>query len=236
MTTRPWNSDADTPPSVALCLIATGNYDRFVPDVVESARQFFLAGCNVSILLFADAEPPDGLVDEWFRIDHEPWPGPTLHRYHHLLTARETLLQHDYVFYVDVDCRFIGPMGREILSDLTAVIGQSVGSMLADTWNYERRACSTAKMFRGDGRFYYIGGFQGGRSSRYITAMEAMQRNIDQDAARGVTARWHDESHWNRYLAHYPPGVSLPPMYCCAENNLMKEAVLLALVKQGPRA
>lgn len=37
---------------------------------------------------------------------------------------------------------------------------------------------------------------------------------IDEDAARGITAVWHDESHWNRYLIDREPSLILSPSYC----------------------
>jgi FkbM family methyltransferase len=47
--------------------------------------------------------------------------------------------------------------------------------------------------------------------------MQEMAAEIDADLKRGVIAQWHDESHWNAYLAKEPPQVSLPPPYCWGE-------------------
>ena len=58
-----------------------------------------------------------------------------------------------------------------------------------------------------------------------------MAAQIDDDASRGITAIWHDESHWNRYLIDHPPEVALPPTYCCPESWSMAGRKILALDK-----
>lgn len=50
-----------------------------------------------------------------------------------------------------------------------------------------------------------------------------MARWIDEDALNGVTAVWHDESHWNRYLVNHPPTLSLTPSYCWYPDGRSKE-------------
>lgn len=62
--------------------------------------------------------------------------------------------------------------------------------------------------------FYFAGGFQGGRTKPFIKAMKTMERAIDEDLRKlNYTARWNDESHWNRYLLDNPPSVVLSPSY-----------------------
>ena len=146
---------------------------------------------------------------------HEPWPGPTLHRYRTLLQAAEALADCDYVYYVDVDSRFVRPVGAEILGDLVATIHYGFCDRPRKTFTYEYRAASRACVLPHEGRRYYCGGFQGGRSDRYLAAMRAMDAAIADDERRGVTACWHDESHWNRYLIDHPPSVELSHEYMC---------------------
>ena len=57
-------------------------------------------------------------------------------------------------------------------------------------------------------------GFQGGKTDNFIKAMYAMKQAIDEDLNINYIARWHDESHWNRYLLDNPPTVILDPSYC----------------------
>jgi hypothetical protein len=39
----------------------------------------------------------------------------------------------------------------------------------------------------------------------------------------GIVARWHDESHWNRYLIDHPPSLVLSPSYCCYPDGRSAE-------------
>ncbi len=219
--------------NVALCVIATGEYRRFLPGLLGSARRFFLPGHEVVSVVFSDVEA-HGLTGKgpthWAMIEAEPWPGPTLHRYHTMLSAH-SLTEFDYVFYVDADCMFVGTVGNEILGGLVGVIHQGQANLPRDIRDYEVRPESTARIKSTEGRRYYAGGFQGGRAPDFIKAMQVMRGRITIDSANGITAKWHDESHWNRYLVDHPPDIALPPTYCCSDFDLLPTPKLLALTK-----
>jgi len=151
-------------------------------------------------------------------IKHEPWPGPTLHRYRTMLEAENELSACDYVYYLDVDSRFVRPVGAEVFGDLVATIHFGFVEKPWPQWTLEGRTSSRACVTLQDRRrlrHYYCGGFQGGRSSVFLDAMRAMDTAIADDERRGITALWHDESHWNRYLLDHPPTVELPHEYTC---------------------
>ena len=70
---------------IGLLIIATGKYDRFVPPLHESVQKHFMLKHDVSVFVFTDKTLPakNGLVV--IQQDHEPWPNPTLKRYHVLV-------------------------------------------------------------------------------------------------------------------------------------------------------
>ncbi len=215
--------------TTALCVIATGKYRCFVPDLWNSARRHFLPGRDVRLFVFADAPP--AVQCKFIPTKHRPWPGPTLYRYHAMLAAERKLRACDYVFYCDADMRFAAPVGQEVLGALTAVVHPGFAGRPTGEYTYERRPESRAYIAPGAGRHYYAGGFQGGRADAYLAAMESMRAAIDEDLRRGLVAVWHDESHWNRYCLDHPPEVVLPPAYCCPESWPMDGRKLLALDK-----
>lgn len=221
------------PVSVVLCIIATGKYWDFLTDLLDSARKYFLPGCRVVYFVFSNRKPLHNLDPlEWRIVPNIPWPDPTLYRYHWILEAEKALHQHDYIFYCDADCRFVDIVSEKILGDLVAVEHQGYIGIPPKQFTYERNPESAACILPGqEAEHYYAGGFQGGRTGPYIAAMEAMRQAIDQDMAAGITAVWHDESHWNRYLIDHPPDVILPPSYCCDEGNRVPNAKLVALRK-----
>ena len=209
---------------VALCVIATGKYTRFLCELLTSAREFFCPGQQRRFFVFTDDcklqidKCKLKICNEQFAIcnsPHEPWPGPTLHRYRTMLRAEAELRACDYVYYVDVDSRFVRPVGEEIFGDLAATIHFGFCEKPRSAFTYETRLQSRAGVRRHEGRRYYAGGFQGGRAGVYLAAMRAMAAAIADDEARGITAVWHDESHWNRYLIDHPPTVELSHEYNC---------------------
>jgi histo-blood group ABO system transferase len=189
---------------VALCVIATGKYTRFLNELLATAEKFFCPGHDVRTCVFTGP--------------HEPWPGPTLHRYRTMLRAAEELAGCDYVYYVDVDSRFVRPVGEEIFGDLAATIHYGFCDRPRKAFTYEYRTTSRACVRPREGRRYYAGGFQGGRAGRYLEAMRGMDAAIADDERRGIVACWHDESHWNRYLIDHPPDVELSHDYNCPEQ------------------
>ena len=223
---------SDDKPTTSLCVIATGAYGQFVPALLESARLHFLAEHDVSFLLLSDKEPAEGLVDKWVQVEHEPWPGPTLHRYRWMLRAEDWLSKADYIFYIDADCLFVDTVGTEILGNLTAVAHQGFINHHPDSLPYERRPSSMAFVRWPEGVRYYAGGFQGGASRLYLDAMKTIDGWIEWDTQNaGRVAVWHDESHWNRFLINRPPDVSLPPTYLSCEAERLPGTKLLALDK-----
>jgi histo-blood group ABO system transferase len=150
------------------------------------------------------------------KIEHEPWPGPTLHRYHTFLKAKKYLSAFDYLFYVDVDMRFVAPVGKEIFSNnITATLHPGYVNEIGSP---ERRPESVAAIPFDVKNKYFCGGFNGGFSGAYFGMAAELAWGIDKDAEKGITAIWHDESHLNRYLYDHPPSKILDPSYCYPEG------------------
>ncbi len=194
---------------VALSVIATGKYTRFLCGLLGTAYEFFCPGHDVRILVFSDSAVPKHHQNTiLIPTPHEPWPGPTLHRYRTMLRADDTLEGCDYVYYLDVNSRFVRPVGEEVFGDLAATVHYGFCEAPRRQWTYETRYASRAHVAPAErGRHYYCGGFQGGRAGIYLAAMRSMAAATDADERRGITACWHDESHWNRYLIDHPPDV-----------------------------
>lgn len=144
------------------------------------------------------------------------WPYPTLMRYHLFLQQEEKLKDYDYVFYLDADMRIVDTVTEEILGEGLTMAEHPMYSLRREyVPPYEPNSQSTAFIPRfgavistPDGKpwfkpFYAAGGFQGGTSESFITAMKEMRKNIDKDFNNNYTAIWNDESHWNKYLYGY---------------------------------
>ncbi|MFM8551060.1 MAG: hypothetical protein ACKOCD_01905 [Nitrospiraceae bacterium] len=228
-------------------MIATNKYFRFVEPLLLSADRHFLREFSYDVLLFTNMDgSPEcrELVERRAalrrgkirvrHVDHAPWPMMTLLRYRFFAQAAKEIMEYDYAFYSDSDMRFVGEVGAEILGDgLTAVRHCGFYNKRRALFSYENRPQSRAYIPENEGRHYFAGGFQGGTSKAYVRAACECSRSIDDDLADGITAVWHDESHWNAFLQRNPEGVKvLDPGYCLGERySTPYPALILALDK-----
>ena len=193
---------------VLIMNIATNKYTQFVDDFYKSCDQFFLPDVEVSHLLFTDNMDFETTVDVPFRksyIEHKPFPEPTLKRFHYFLQEREYIETFDYVFYSDVDMKFVRPVDpSEVCSDLTLTIHPLIRTK--EQFTYETNPESTAFIDpTKEGEHYFCGGFNGGSSKTFMRMSDNLSNNIDKDEERDILAVWHDESHINRYAINNPP-------------------------------
>ena len=159
-----------------------------------------------------------------FPTEATDWPYPTLLRYNLFLQQEEKLKEYDYIFYCDVDMRFVNVVGDEILGNLTAA-QHPMYALKKEYWPpYEPNELSASYIKRpgrlidenGKPRFmplYFAGGFQGGKTDKYIEAMKSTEKIIEKDLVQSYIPIWNDESAWNKYLSENPPDVVLTPSY-----------------------
>ncbi len=154
------------------------------------------------------------------------WPYPTLLRYNLFLQQEEKLKEYDYIFYCDIDMKFVNVVGDEILGNgLTGAQHPMYALRKEYIAPYEPNPESQAYIHRpgqvtmdntGKPRFmplYYGGGFQGGKSDEWIKAMKEMRTMTDKDMIKNYIPIWNDESIWNRYLFDNPASITLTPSY-----------------------
>lgn len=203
---------------ICILTIATNKYLQFVEKLYDNIGKKFLNDHEINCLLFTDHEVETSENIRVHYIDHEPWPMPTLKRYNYFLKEKEFILQHDYCFYFDADMRIDNPVGDEILGDLVGTRHPYQSFHAIDEMSYERRPESLAYVPFGEGETYYAGGFNGGKTTRFLEMAEVIANNVNKDLENNMIAVWHDESHMNRYMIDNPPTLSLTPSYCFAEE------------------
>jgi histo-blood group ABO system transferase len=205
--------------NICILNIATNKYIQFVNPLLDSIDSNFLTGHKVDALVFTNQElDVESDRIKISQIEHEPWPMPTLKRYHYFIKEKEHILKYDYCFYLDVDMLIVDKVGEEILSDLVATQHPGMWSYSSEQFTYERRPQSSAYVPFGIGNKYYAGGFNGGTPHNFLKMSEVIVDNVNKDFDNGIIAEWHDESHMNRYLIDKPPTLELNPSYCFPEG------------------
>lgn len=217
---------------ICFLLIATNKYINFLPQFVESAKKYALKNHDVDFMVFSNYDTIDQKDINLIKIDHEPWPIPTLKRYDYFYSQRDKLMEYDYLFYSDVDMRFVSEVGDEILSKLTATIHPGFYNKSPMYYTYERNPISNAYIPYGVGNKYYAGGFNGGSSDDFLDMAMNIIAWRQADELNNHIPVWHDESYLNKFLTIINPTLELSPSYCYPEKwNLPFEKKLLALDK-----
>jgi histo-blood group ABO system transferase len=216
---------------IGLLIISTNKYISFLQQLVDSADRFFLPNHDVKYFIFSNLDFELKTNREFCvtKIEHKPWPRMTLDRYKIFSENSDLFDDIDYLFYCDVDMRFVDVVGDEILSERVATThpGFNGGRGTPET-NPE----SLAYIGNDENLHYFAGGFNGGSTEEFIRMSSIINQNIEQDLQKNIIAIWHDESHMNRFFLDYPPTKILTPSYCYPENWLLSfTPKILALFK-----
>ena len=206
---------------ICILTIATNKYIQFVERLYNNLEENFLNGHELECLLFTehDVETSDNVKVS--KIDHEPWPMPTLKRYNYFVKEKEYISKFDYCYYFDVDMGIVEKVGDEVLGDLVATMHPYQSLYPKESRSYDRNPNSLAFVPPGEeGENYYAGGFNGGKTECFLKMAEVIADRVNQDLEKDVIALWHDESQMNRYLIDNPPTLSLTPTYCFAEEQM----------------
>lgn len=211
---------------VAILYICTGKYEVFWKDFFNSYEENFLPNTSKEYFVFTDAEKlyRENECDRIHKIYQERlgWPDDTLMRYHMFDTISDRLVLFDYIFFMNANCKCVTRIGeREFLpaeKDIVVVQHPGTYRKTPRQFTYDRNPKSTAYIKRGQGQYYVCGGINGGKAATYIELIKELKKNVDIDKENNVVARWHDESHINRYILEHDNWMILPPSYCYAEG------------------
>jgi hypothetical protein len=217
---------------IGILYICTGKYDIFWKDFYLSCEKYFIRDAEKEYFVFTDApqvefEEGNNKIHKIFQ-KNLGWPGNTLKRYDIFLGIKEKFLNFDYIFFLNANLLFLEEIKEaEFLPDgekkLVACLHPGYFAKKKGEFAYERDSESSAFIPKGQGLNYFAGGINGGETKDFIIAMEIIAGNIKRDEEKGITAIWHDESHWNWYLNNnpqivktvspsflYPEGFNLP--------------------------
>lgn len=222
---------------VAVCLVATGNYYIFLHDVMRSCYDRFVKPHELEFHVHADQldKIPDmfegSKIYKYFT-ERKGFPGDTLYRYHYILRGEERLKEVDFIFYMDADYYVYNVPDTDLMASTGLIATTHLHALRESPEKHFRLGSvdvnTNSTAFVGPEEpmiAYFCGGFQGGTSDSFLEACRTMKQNIDIDDSHSVMAKWHDESHWNRYLINHPPSTILSQSYVYPENCLSKSVL-----------
>jgi lipopolysaccharide biosynthesis glycosyltransferase len=187
--------------NLGILLIATGEYSKLVQACVESIETQEHPYTEIDLHIFTNELNLE--LQTKFRIrihewDETKWPFPTLLRYRAILKATNYLQHYTHLLYLDVDMKVVAPLPKLLNENLLAV--EHPGFVEKPNKPFESREQSTAFYQKHPESIYVCGGVQGGTTELYLTAITEMNKNIEIDLKNELIAKWHDESHWNKYV------------------------------------
>ncbi|WP_209125522.1 family 6 glucosyltransferase [Alkalihalobacillus sp. BA299] len=213
---------------VGLLYICTGKYEIFWESFYNSSEKFLLPNCQKMYFVFSDAKRIYNEDNDTVRKVSQKnlgWPRNTLMRFNMFRKIEEELKEYDYLFFFNANMLLVDIVYEEEIlpkkEGLMAVIHPGFYNKKENAFSYDRNPNSQAYIPYGQGKYYFMGGLNGGRSHDYLKLIKTLDGRIKKDLANGVTAIWHDESHLNKYLLGktikilnpsygYPEGWNLP--------------------------
>ena len=206
---------------IGLLLIATGKYDVFIQQLLESADKYFLNNKNyeVTYFIFTDSDKKYSTSRKYktIKIDHKSFPYASMDRFKHFTNNADKLKDMDYIFYTDVDSKFVDNVSEEILGNL---VGVRHCGFYNGGGTFENNTKSVFYIDPKKYKYYFGGGFSGGKTENYLELSKWCYEMIEKDLANNIIPRFHDETSINRYFLDHEPSTILSPSYHYPESNL----------------
>lgn len=203
-------------------------YGQFVEGFMNSANKYFLAGHQVNFYLFTDNPEqishlqmaPENHLFVISVQNYSLWQDISMCRMDIISRYIRSQFQYevDYLYSIDIDVQLFEHIGVEIIDTLVGTISSWQYKTCRESKSYETRTESQAAIPKGEGDFYYTASFFGGSVAEVYKLTRACFKGVMEDRENGIEARWHDESHLNKYLLYHKPTRLLSPEYYWDED------------------
>ena len=216
----------DTKYKIGILYICTGSYVQFWKDFYISFEKYFLNNSCIEYFVFTDAEKIYGeagnqRIHKLFQSDLG-WPDNTLFRFKMFKRIAEDLKQFDYIFFMNSNIVCTKSVTEEMFLPLkeNLLVVQHPGwyGNKPYEYPYDRQKKSNAYIPRYKGDIYVCGGVNGGKTNEFLKLINELDSKIQEDYDKGIIAKWHDESHINKYILERNDYKVLSPSYCYPED------------------
>ncbi|XP_010180496.1 PREDICTED: histo-blood group ABO system transferase, partial [Mesitornis unicolor] len=202
---------------------AVKKYVQFIEGFMNSANKYFLAGHQVNFYLFTDNPgqishlqlAPENHLFVIPVQNHSQCQDIFMNRMDIISRYIHSQFQYevDYLYSIDIDVQLFEHIGVEIIDTLVGTISPWQCTTRRESKLYETRIESQAAIPKGEGDFYYTASFYGGSVAEVYKLTTTCFKGVMEDRENGIAARWHDESHLNKYLLYHKPTRLLSPEY-----------------------
>jgi hypothetical protein len=207
---------------IAIFSISLGKYDIFFKDFYESVNKNFLPNHEKTFFLFTDKrfEEKENLI----QIEQKKmgWPYDSMMRFHLLNKIKDQVSEYDYVYFFNINMVALKPINEEVIPNESNDYLMGCNHPLHHDWAphflpYERNKDISCFINYTEGKHYYQGCFNGGRTKEFLEMSEILENNIEGDLEKKLIPIWHDESQLNWYYKSKKP-LLLPYTYIYPED------------------
>jgi len=201
---------------IAIVTIATGKYDIFIEELIKSCEDNFLPTLDKKYFIFTDS---DKIIktDKVNPVKQNKigWPFDTMMRFHMFNSIKKTLLEFDYVFFMNANLKIKSTVGSFILEtpeECGLIMTLHPGFYGENRLQYplERNPLSSFYFPLGKEKNYFQGCFNGGKTIDFLEMSSVLADLIDLDLMKGIVPIWHDESALNWYVMEKNPKILDP--------------------------
>jgi hypothetical protein len=211
---------------IGITYICTGKYNIFWDKFYKSAEKYLFTDTKFEkhyfVITTYDINTYSNNNIKVIKQPEEVYPYATLKKFYYMLLFENELKDMDYIYYFNSNSIFANYVDTDILPDdnsqIVVMKHPFLSIYLIDN-GYERNPKSTAYIPEGNKtlKYYCCGGIIGGHSKEFLPALREMENNIEIDLKNNIVAKWHDESHLNKYMLTHPYKMIMSPGYCYME-------------------
>lgn len=209
---------------IGILYICTGPYALFWEDFYNSFEEKFITDHEKHYYVFTDSEELCAIDNKRvhkYPLQAQPWPLVTLLRFSTFLSIEKELELNDYLLFSNANIVCVEKIAAEEIlprelndEDLFVTTHPGYFGKKIYEYPYERHSYSLAYIPWNLGSTYVIGAFFGGTSKAFLSLCKVLKANIEDDLKKNVIAKWHDESHLNRYIIGRKSVRIISPEYC----------------------
>ena len=210
----------DTVMKIVFAFIGTSKYLDFFPKYYESIEEYFVPDAEKTFLVFTDGEiddVPDNV--KVYHQEHLEWPYITLKRFEIINKARKEIEKNDWFVFLDADTRVVSEITKEDFFDRCCQWSVDEVPLFgvqhpcehlrmaphtkcpgAFETNLESEAGISEEELKDNMPMYVQGCFWGGQRLPALTMIDELEARVNRDLEKGIVAKWHDESHINKYF------------------------------------
>ena len=189
---------------IAILTISTGKYIQLFENLKKTILINFLPNYEKTIFLFTDNDYVETNNIKIKKILHLPWPLNTLLRFNYFNTIIEELKEYDLIYYIDSDVIIHNIINEEIFpNNSNDIVCVEHFWEFKCSYPYENNKSSTAYVDVTDLNFnpeYCQACFFGAYKDVFFKLSDDLRNNINLDLKNSVISKWHDESHFNKYI------------------------------------